>query len=293
MPFTNAGLTFEVREYGTEGKETVVLLHGFPEDAQSWDDVGALLVAQGYRVLAPLQRGYSPRARPPKRRSYRTSATVSDVEALLDAVGVTRAHLVGHDWGGSVAWAFARARPQRLHTVSVVSTPHPGALARAMVTSRQGVMSSYFLLFQLPFLPEALLRAAGGRPAVRRLVHTGLDEATARRYVDNLTREPGAATGALNWYRALPLDLFARLRRTLWARGGGHGGQARRRTPTLYVWGTRDAFIGRKAAELTGEFVPGPYTFAMMEGASHWIPERDPGALTELILTHIRGHTAN
>ncbi len=292
MQFTNDALTFDVREYGPGAGETVVLLHGFPEDAQCWDAVASQLATEGYRVLVPTQRGYSPTARPRRRRDYQMSAVASDVEALLDAAGVDRAHLVGHDWGGSVAWAVAGTRPERLYSVCSVSTPHPRALARSMVTSSQGLKSSYFVFFQLPYLPEALIRAVGVERGVRSLVRTGVGEPTARRYVDAL-REPGAATGALNWYRGLPFDLVAQRRRGAGpgsgpTPGGGERSAARKRLPTLYVWGSHDAYLGRKAAELTADYVPGPYTFAVMEGASHWIPESQPEALTELLLTHVR-----
>ncbi|MGF7235038.1 MAG: alpha/beta fold hydrolase [Frankia sp.] len=297
MQFTNDGLTFDVREYGADGPETVALLHGFPEDAQSWDGVASRLATEGYRVLVPTQRGYSPTARPRRRRDYQMSAVASDVEALLDAAGVDRVHLVGHDWGGAVAWAVAAARPERLRTICSVSTPHPQALARSMVTSSQGLKSAYFVFFQLPYLPEALIRAAGVRRGTRALVRGGVDEATARRYAEAL-REPGAATGALNWYRGLPFDLLAQRRRPT---GGGSGSTpgreersaAWKRLPTLYVWGTRDAYLGRKAAELTADYVPGPYTFAVMEGASHWIPENHPAALTQVLLTHMRAAPAS
>ena len=117
--------------------ETVVLLHGFPQSAQSWIGVSRPLLAAGYRGHAPDQRGCTRHARPRSQRAYRLNELVEDVVALVDAAGVDRVHLVGHDWGGGVAWMVAATRPDRLHTLTVVSSPHPRAVVGAMLTSRQ------------------------------------------------------------------------------------------------------------------------------------------------------------
>jgi pimeloyl-ACP methyl ester carboxylesterase len=148
-------MTFDVRDAGPEHGEVVVLLHGFPQTSASWDDVAARLNDAGYRTLAPDQRGYSPGARPEGRRAYRQSELVGDVIGLLDAAGVERAHVVGHDHGGGVAWSLAMSQPERVRTLTSLTTPHPAAMARAMVTSTQLLRSWYMLLFQLPWLPEA------------------------------------------------------------------------------------------------------------------------------------------
>src|SRR4051794_29369336 len=126
--FTRAGFTFDVNDSGPPDGDVFVLLHGFPENRSSWDAITPLLTEAGYRVLAPDQRGYSPRARPHRRRDYKTSELVGDVLALVDASGAGKVHLVGHDWGGAVAWAFANEHPDRLHTVTSLTTPHPRAM---------------------------------------------------------------------------------------------------------------------------------------------------------------------
>ena len=106
--------TLDVRVEGSPAEETVVLLHGFPQGAAAWDRVWPPLAEAGFRVVLPDQRGYSPAARPPARRAYRMAELVGDLVALLDELGVERVHLVGHDWGGAVAWAAAGAHPDRL-----------------------------------------------------------------------------------------------------------------------------------------------------------------------------------
>lgn len=274
--FSRDGMRFTVLDEGPAGAETVVLLHGFPQSARTWAAVSRPLLAAGYRVLAPDQRGYSTQARPRSRRSYRLNELVSDVVALIDAAGADRVHLVGHDWGGGVAWMVAAARPDRLHTLTAVSAPHPRAVVRAMLTSGQLLQAWHVGFFQLPWLPESAIRSQGGRYAVAMLKRSGLDDHTARTYADRLVDDPGGLRAALGWYRAMPLDTLAGLR------------TGPITVPTTYVWSTGDIALGRRAAELTRRWVTGPYAFEVLDGVSHWIPEQAPGELAAYILDRIR-----
>ncbi|HST63663.1 MAG TPA: alpha/beta fold hydrolase, partial [Mycobacteriales bacterium] len=198
-------LDLDVRVEGGPDGEVVVLLHGFPQHAGEWDEVWPALVEAGYRVVLPDQRGYSPGARPAGRAAYTTGELARDVLGVLDGLGVDRAHVVGHDWGGAVAWRLGADAPERLRTLTVVSTPHPRALVRSLVTSSQAARSWYMGFFQLPFLPETLLMARGGAFLRRSLRNGGLPADRVDHYVDGL-HEPDCLSGALNWYRALPLD---------------------------------------------------------------------------------------
>src|SRR4051794_26234834 len=144
-------------------------------------------------------------ARPRGRGRYRLPETTADVLALLDAAGLESAHVVGHDWGGIVAWALGAWHPDRVRTLTALSVPHPAAMAKAMVTSDQGLRSSYVVAFQLPLLPERLLLSGAGRPLHRMLRGGGLSHEAATHYVHRM-REPGALSAALGWYRALPLS---------------------------------------------------------------------------------------
>ncbi|MFD1373396.1 alpha/beta fold hydrolase [Actinoplanes sichuanensis] len=274
--FSRNGMRFDVSDEGPVGAETVVLLHGFPQSARSWIGVSRPLLAAGYRVIAPDQRGYSPQARPRSRRAYRLDELVADVVALIDAAGAERVHLVGHDWGGGVAWMFAAMRPDRLHTLTAVSAPHPRAVVKAMLTGRQAWQAWHVGFFQLPWLPEAAIRSRDGRLAVAMLERSGLDAETARAYVDRLSTDPGRLAAALRWYRAMPLDTCV---------GLGTGAVT---VPTTYVWSTDDIAIGRRAAELTGRWVTGPFDFKVLDGVSHWIPEQAPDELARYILERIR-----
>src|SRR5271156_3448185 len=155
-------LIFDVRDAGPPDGPVVVLLHGFPQRNDSWNAVTDRLTAQGYRCLAPNQRGYSAGARPAHRRDYRIPELVGDLGALIDASGARQVHLVGHDWGAAVAWAAAAEMPERLATVSPISVPHPAAFMKSLATSRQGLASWYMYFFQLPRIPEWLLTRRNG-----------------------------------------------------------------------------------------------------------------------------------
>ena len=151
--YQNAQLTFDVRDQGPLDGDPVVLLHGFPERAASWDAVAARLHEHGLRTLAPDQRGYSPGARPRFRTSYRLPALVADVEALIDEIG-RPVHLAGHDWGATVAWGLAARRPDLVRSLTAVSVPHPAAFVTACLKGSQLRDSWYFTVFGLPFVPE-------------------------------------------------------------------------------------------------------------------------------------------
>jgi pimeloyl-ACP methyl ester carboxylesterase len=267
--FSRDGLSFDVTDSGPADGPVVVALHGFPENRTSWDVMTPLLTAAGYRVLAPDQRGYSPRARPKRRRDYKMLELVEDIVALVDASGAEKVHLVGHDWGGGVAWAFASLHPERLHTVTSLTTPHPRAMAASMVRSSQLLHSWYMLFFQLPVLPEMgfTRMEKQNRQALSR---SGLNDDAIDRYVKPLS-ERGAARGPINWYRGLPLSRPLRGKIVV---------------PALYVYATKDMFLGRTAADLTAKYVEAPYRYEVLDGATHWLPEQNADTVAQLVIEH-------
>jgi alpha/beta hydrolase fold len=161
--FRRGQYVFEVSDAGPADGPVVVLLHGHPQSNSAWEAVIPRLTERGYRCLAPNQRGHSPGVRPGRRRDYRVSELVADVGALIDESGAERVHLVGHDWGALVAWSFAASHRDRLTTLSALSGPHPSAVQRSMLTSRQGLASWYLFFYQLPGLPELLYLGRDGR----------------------------------------------------------------------------------------------------------------------------------
>ena len=271
--FRRGDLVFDVRDSGPADGEPVVLLHGFPQDSRAFDRMSPVLHGTGLRTLAPDQRGYSPGARPEGRSAYVMREVVDDVLALLEAAGLESAHVVGHDWGGIAGWALAAWHPWRVRTLTVLSVPHPAAMAAALVHSDQALRSSYIGFFQLPLVPEGVLLAGHGAALRRMLRQGGLPADLVDEYVGRMT-EPGALTAALNWYRALPLAARTAVGTV--------------RVPTLHVWSDHDAFLGRAAVEASSQFVAAPYRLEVLQGVNHWIPELAAEQVGSLVTAHVR-----
>jgi pimeloyl-ACP methyl ester carboxylesterase len=245
-------LTFTARAAGPHHGRGVILLHGFPQTSWCWRGQLSELGDAGYRAVAPDQRGYSAGARPPAVADYGLDHLVGDVLALADAMEMDTFDLVGHDWGGMLAWLVASQRPDRVRSLTVVSTPHPLALERA---NGHGDPDGATAFLCTPEEPERLF--------------LGSD---VDMYVAALS-EPGALTAALNWFRAMDPTSLADLQPVS--------------VPTLYVWSTGDGVFGRDVAEDTSTHVCGPYAFEVLEGVSHWIPEMAPGKLSSLLIGHL------
>ncbi|MCC7536536.1 MAG: alpha/beta hydrolase [Deltaproteobacteria bacterium] len=268
------GLVFDARAAGPEDGELVLLLHGFPETSFEWRDQLGALGDAGYRAVAPDQRGYSPRARPTDDDAYEISLLVDDVLAIADALGGARFHVVGHDWGAAVAWGVAKLGEDRVRSLSAFSVPHPDAFRQVLAdpTSCQNEASSYFDMFVMPDYADVLLR---GDAFGLRFVYAGLPDEAVDEYLSVLgTRE--ALSAALAWYRANVADRMLR---------GGELGNIT--VPTLFVWSDGDTALCRDGADLTADFVQGPYRFEVIEGVSHWIPELAPDESTALLLEHL------
>ncbi|MFH0518053.1 alpha/beta fold hydrolase [Streptomyces sp. M41] len=269
---TRAGV-FDAIAAGPPQGRPVLLLHGFPQTKLVWRRQISALAAHGYRVVAPDQRGYSPGVRPQRPEDYRMSRLVDDVVAITEDLGWATFDLVGHDWGGAVAWWTARAHPGRLRSLTAVSTPHPGALATTLRTDQdQRERSQYMLDWrETPATEERML--ADDARMLRSFYADKVPAESAEAYVRHLSR-PGALTAALNWYRA--------------GRPDGVIGVVE--VPTLYVWSTQDSAFGAAAAQETGRWVTGPYRFETLQGISHWIPEEAPDELSRLLLDHLGAH---
>lgn len=271
--FRNGDLVFPVDDTGGLGgfDTPVVLLHGFPQTRASWRSITPALSQRRYRVLAPDQRGYAPDARPSGRRSYALPHLVGDVVALLDTIEAEQVHLVGHDWGGAVAWAFAETHPERLRSVSVLSTPHPRAMLRAALAGNQLAKSWYMFAFQPPVVPEAVLRSRRGTKLFRAaLSESGMPAGEVDAAVALMCSD--AATGILNWYRAVPFGAAVSAHHIT--------------VPTLYVYGARDIALGRAAADFTARWIRGPYRYDVLPDAGHWLIDDAPDQVVAALLDH-------
>ncbi len=234
------GIALEVTFDGPEDGRPVLLLHGFPECAHTWRKQIPVLAAAGYRVIAPDQRGYGRSSRPREIAAYRRSELVKDLVGLLDALNVTKADIVSHDWGGAIGWYLAESRPDRVNRLAVLNCPHPSVFAKALRNSRQQKRkSSYMVFFQIPKIPEWWLSRSDFSGLVARLrgmAHAhAFSEADFEIYKERW-RQPDAMRGMLNWYRAA-------------ARFPEKGKSASIEVPTLLLWGVNDAVLGEELAE--------------------------------------------
>jgi pimeloyl-ACP methyl ester carboxylesterase len=278
---TGPGLVFDVLIGGDAGAPLVLLLHGFSESLHMWRAQLPALAAAGYRAVAPSQRGYSPGARPDPgdHAGYHFDRLVADALDIVAACDHAdgRFHLVGHDWGGSIAWGIADRYPQRVASLTVLSRPHPNAFNRALALpdGDQARRSRHHRSFLEPDAGPLLL-ADGARRLRERLARSGVPAAAIEEHVSVLGNAP-AMEAALAWYRA---------RGAIRAPLGVIG------VPVLYIWGDADDTVGRVAAEGTREFVSGPYQFEVLPGVGHFAADQAPDRVNALLLAHVAKHPA-
>ena len=271
-------MTFRARIAGFDtnnSKEVVILLHGFPVTSAMWLDLIGPLKEAGYKVVAFDQRGYSPLARPETLDSYQISEITQDIFAVADVIGTEEFHLIGHDWGAVVGWSAVLSDPSRISSWTALSLPHPAAFGAALADDPdQQDRSSYVDFFQTPWLPETVF--SFNNFSLLKTLLGGMSDEKMKEYI-SVFSEPGAMTSALNWYRALGDDL------------GFNSDDANFlevNTPTLFMWGNRDASVGRVAIDGMTEFMKGPYTNIELD-AGHWLFVDQPERVISEILIHI------
>ena len=277
------GLRFHVASLG-RGERLALCLHGFPECWYSWRHQMPLLADLGYRVWAPDLRGYGESDRPPRVTDYDIEVLMEDVAGLIDASGAHSTLLIGHDWGAAIAWFFAMRKRRALERLVIMNVPHPACFMRAWRNPRQLARSWYALFFQLPWLPERLLGADGGRRLGSVFARTAVNKErfgaeVARVYAENAAR-PGALTAMLNYYRAI-------------ARGGG--GRRQRRLgfpviecPTLMLWGEQDVALTVASTFGTERYVR-DLTLRYLPNASHWVQQDEPEVVNTMLESWLRG----
>lgn len=284
--FIDAGdLRFHVATCG-EGERLALCLHGFPECWYSWRHQIPLLAGLGYRVWAPDLRGYGETSKPRGMQSYSVEALMADVGALIDASGARSVTLVGHDWGGIIAWFVAIRNVRPLDRLVVMNAPHPFAAEPAFRTWTQRRKSWYALFFQLPWLPEVLLRARGCRAVGEAMRATSVDP---HRFPDEalaIFREaaarPGALTGMVNYYRAF-------IRGGGWARQRALGAGVIT-TPTLMIWGEQDVALTLETTSGTDAWVE-DLTSKFLPDASHWVQQDAPDVVAEILTSWLDART--
>ena len=271
------GRSFHALAAGPKDGAPVLLLHGFPEFSAAWRKQVDALVASGHRVVAPDQRGYGESDKPTDIRDYRLEVLAADVVAIADALGWRRFSLVGHDWGGIVAWRVAADHPIRILRLVILNAPNLDVVgAHVLRSPMQLVKSSYVAFFQLPWLPELALSASnhGLLAASLRLtsVPGTFSDTKLEEYREAWSR-PGALTGMLNWYRALPLKASHRPKRVI--------------AKTLVLWGDRDTALQPSLADESASLCTDARVVHIAEG-THWIHHEQADRVNGLIAEFIR-----
>jgi len=280
------GRRFRVLREGPSGGPLALLLHGFPETAHSWRHQILALADAGFQVCAPDLRGYGGSDRPPRVSDYDLDPLADDVVAFMEALGAQRAAVIGHDWGGAVAWHFAQRHPGRLTRLAVLNCPHPRVLLRVLGRSaRQLARSWYMFLFQVPGLADALIARDPRGFVERAFVGTAAnkdafsDEDLA--VYAAAIGQPGAARAALSYYRAS-------------FRKGPRAWRARLRAwdipiaaPTRLIWGLQDTALGQELIEPHRDLVSGPFDVVRIADSGHWVQQEAPDQVNAALLEHL------
>jgi pimeloyl-ACP methyl ester carboxylesterase len=266
------------------GDRLALCLHGFPEHAYSWRHQMPLLARLGYRVWAPNLRGYGGTDSPREISAYKPRTLVEDVAALIKAADARETLLLAHDWGGALAWSLAMEQPQLIDNLVIMNLPHPACFARELRRPPQLFKSWYMYFFQLPWLPEFMLRRRNGHAVSG--VFRGASRNPARFTDEDLevyranAMRPGGLTAMINWYRAL-------------FRGGGLRRFLSRdipviNIPTLFLWGDADAALSLSTTRGTERYVS-DLTFRVLPGVSHWIQQEAPAAVNAMLEAWLTG----
>jgi epoxide hydrolase 4 len=268
------GITLHVPQKGPPDGPLAILLHGFPEFWLGWRHQIPALVNAGYRVWVPDQRGYNLSDKPRGIAAYDIDQLAADVLGLIDAAGRRKVFLVGHDWGGIVAWWIALTHPEKLDRLVILNAPHPVVFARTIRRSfAQMRRSLYAAFFQLPLLPEFLMSRRSWQPlarALRQSARPGTFIADLDRYKEAWS-QPGAMIAMLNWYRAARY-MSGRLKKL----------NPRVFVPTLMIWGARDIALGRELAQSSIDLCHDG-RLVLLETASHWVQHEEADRVNALL----------
>jgi pimeloyl-ACP methyl ester carboxylesterase len=265
------GVTLAVLDEG-DGP-AVLLLHGFPDSSRVWRNQIPALVAAGFRVIAPDLRGFGESDKPEEVEDYRIMHSLADVLAILDALDVESARVVGHDWGAGLAWVVAGLAPERVERLAAMSVGHPNTQRDPTLEERRRAW--YMLFFQFPGVAEEVLARADWT-LFREWTAGAYDR---ERYLEDLSR-PGALTAGLNWYRAnVRPERELRPQRPFPAVGAS----------TLGLWSTGDEYLMERPMLESGAHVTGGWRYERIENAGHWMQLDRPERITDLLLEFLTG----
>ena len=275
------GAVLSVQFMGPDDGEPVIMWHGFPEMGYSWRHQAAALAADGYRAIVPDLRGYGASDRPTGTAAYAFPQLVGDVVGLINALGHGYAHLVGHDWGGSLCWATSALMPDKVRSLMILNAPHPVASAECRQVPEQQQKSWYMLLFQFEGVAEEWLLADGAANLSAFVFDTaapGTFPPEERRVFTDALMRPGAMTAALEYYRAnIPPGNWLKPPPDL----------PPVTVPTTIMWADADAYMTPLLLERSITKVEGPLEVVMLEGVSHWAQQEAPDLVTAAMRDHL------
>ncbi|PSP73240.1 epoxide hydrolase [Halobacteriales archaeon QS_3_64_16] len=293
------GVRLHYVEAGDPDDPLVLLLHGFPEFWYAWRHQLPALAEAGYHVIAPDLRGYNTSEKPPGVEAYRLTHLVGDVMGLIEEFGAEKAGseesdeaqlplLVGHDWGGAIAWEVAIRHPEAIERLAILNAPHPERFQRELGSASQLRKSWYMFFFQLPGVPERAIRAGNYRVLDRLLREDpvdpdAFDSVDIERYTEALSK-PGALTAAINYYRALARENpIGTLRRALVGQSGRPPAYRRVQVPTLLIWGEQDSALSVSLTEGLDGWVE-DLSVERLPEASHWVQADAPETVNDLLV---------
>jgi epoxide hydrolase 4 len=256
------GIQLHVVQTGSRYGSLVILLHGFPEFWYGWRKQIQPLADAGFRVWVPDQRGYNLSDKPRGIAAYKIDELARDVVGLMDAAGVDKCYIAGHDWGAAVAWWVALHYPNRLQKLAILNVPHPAVMMQTLSSSLTQLKKSWYMFFfQIPFLPEAILRNNDWERMVGMLKNSAkpgtFSNDDIEQYIHAWWRKD-AITSMLNWYRAV-LQMPPKL-----------SADQRVRIPTLLLWGANDIALDRQMAQPSLELCD-QGKLVLFENSSHWV----------------------
>ena len=268
------GVNLHVVQAGPEDGQPVILLHGFPEFWYCWRHQIDSLALHGYRVIVPDQRGYNLSDKPAGIAAYNLDELAADVIGLIDSAGHEKVHLVGHDWGGAVAWWVANKYPERLEKLIVLNIPHHAVMRQALNKDwEQRRKSWYMFAMQIPWLPERMAARGNYRSLAQALLGSSKPGAFAEADLEKYREawsQPGALSGMVNWYRAIFRVPPGRL------------DSPSITVPTLLIWGRHDVALGVEMAQPSIDLCDDG-RLVLLDEASHWVQNDEPERVNALI----------
>ncbi len=262
--------------YVTQGEgKLMLMLHGFPEFWYSWRHQIPEF-AQDYKVVALDLRGYNDSDKPQQLQAYDMTQLVADVEGVIKGLGYDNCILVGHDWGGAIAWYFSYAHPEMLEKLIVLNIPHPAKFKEGIRTLQQLIKSWYMFFFQIPLLPELVLQANDYQWIASTFVDMAIDKSAFTKedlnaYKDAAAKR-GALTAMLNYYRNIFPELLQESQQD-WEM---------LEIPTLMIWGENDTALGKELTYGTEKYVRN-LTVKYIPDCSHWVQQEKPALVNQYL----------